>query len=158
MAEKDHDDVFDSTIFGKKSFSDLLKDIYSNSKSKEKQITILIEELRPLVKTIGDATVIVPLIKEYMDVGVKNDEILVKMAAIVQRSIQTKSSGASGVGDLGITQDEIDQLEATVSANSNNAKKAELKIDATLNQKIKEITKLVDESKIISNNQGASNV
>ena len=76
---------FDIEIFKGKSFSDLMKDIYSNSTKKDRQINLLIGELRPLIKNIGDATVIVPLIKEYLEVGVKNDEHLIKMVALVQR-------------------------------------------------------------------------
>ena len=54
----------DSNIFGDKKFSDLLKEIYDNQKKKEKQISTLISELKPLIENIGDATLIVPLIKE----------------------------------------------------------------------------------------------
>ena len=57
----------DKNIFGKKSYSDLLKEIYDNQKKKEKQIGALINELKPLISDIGDATMIVPLIKEYME-------------------------------------------------------------------------------------------
>ena len=84
-------------IFDGKSFSDLLKDIYDNSREKETQIKILIKELQPLIKNIGDATVIVPLIKEYLDVGVKNDDHLIKIAAIVQRAMQRGSDEASSL-------------------------------------------------------------
>lgn len=76
-------------IYKGKTFSDILKDIHNNQKQKERQITILIGELKPLIKTIADAGIIVPLIAEYMDIAVKNDEHLVKMAAIVQRAIAT---------------------------------------------------------------------
>lgn len=76
-------------IFKGKTFSDLLKDIHTNAKQKERQINILIGELKPLIKTVADAGLIVPLIAEYMDISVKNDEHLVKMAAIVQRAIAT---------------------------------------------------------------------
>ena len=75
----------DTTIFGKKTVSDVLKEIYDNSRTKEKQINALIGELKPLVENIGDATLVVPMIKEYLEVGVKNDEHLIKMLAIVQR-------------------------------------------------------------------------
>lgn len=81
----------DTTIFGKKTVSDVLKEIYDNSRTKEKQINALIGELKPLVENIGDATLVVPMIKEYLEVGVKNDEHLIKMLAIVQRM----DSGAS---------------------------------------------------------------
>jgi hypothetical protein len=77
--------ALDTTIFGKKTVSDVLKEIYDNSRTKEKQINALIGELKPLVENIGDATLVVPMIKEYLEVGVKNDEHLIKMLAIVQR-------------------------------------------------------------------------
>ena len=94
-------------IFKGKTFSDLLKEIYDNSTKKEKQINSLIQELRPLVKNIGDATVIVPLIKEYLDVGVKNDDHLIKMAAIIQRAMsRTESDG----GEFQLTDEERQQL------------------------------------------------
>ena len=69
----------DSIVFGNKKFSDLLEEIYTNQKTKQKQVTSLISELKPLINEIGDATLIVPLIKEYMEIGVKNDEQLIKM-------------------------------------------------------------------------------
>lgn len=75
----------DTKIFGNKTVSDVLKEIYDNSKSKAKQVNALIGELKPLVENVGDATLVVPLIKDYLDVGVKNDEHLIKMIALVQR-------------------------------------------------------------------------
>ena len=74
-------------IFKGKTFSGLLEDIYVNSKEKDRQIKILISDLQPLIKNSGDSTIIVPLIKEYLEASVKNDEHLVKMAAIVQRAM-----------------------------------------------------------------------
>ena len=88
----------DKNIFGKKKFSDILKEIYDNSKEKEKQISTLISELRPLIRDIGDATLIVPLIKEYLEIGVKNDEQLIKMAAIIQRVVNNEGSGEDSLG------------------------------------------------------------
>ena len=88
----------DKKIFDKKKFSDILKEIYDNSKKKEKQISILISELRPLVKDIGDATLIVPLIKEYLEIGVKNDEQLIKLAAIIQRLVNNEGGGEDTLG------------------------------------------------------------
>ena len=76
----------ENEIFKGKSFENLLEDIYNNSKKKEAQIQILITELKPMIKNIGDAIIIVPLIKDYMEIAVKNDEALIKMAAIVQKA------------------------------------------------------------------------
>ena len=110
---------FDIEIFKGKSFSDLMKDIYSNSSKKDRQINLLIGELRPLIKNVGDATVIVPLIKEYLEVGVKNDEHLVKLAAVVQRLVSTSNRVQAETGQSWILSDEekkqlmgeLDELE-----------------------------------------------
>ena len=77
-------------LFGKKSFSDLLKEIHTNQKDKEVQLRSLIEGLKPLITDPGEATMIVPLIKEYMELAIKNDDALIKMAGIVQRAMNSK--------------------------------------------------------------------
>ena len=79
-------------LFGKKSFSDLLKEIHVNQKDKEVQLRSLIEGLKPLITSPGEATMIVPLIKEYMELAIKNDDALIKMAGIVQRAMNTKAA------------------------------------------------------------------
>ena len=83
---------FDDKIFGKKKFSDILQEIHENQNTRGAQIIGLISELKPLIEDIGDATLIVPLIKEYMELGIKNDDVLVKLATIVQRATQNKGS------------------------------------------------------------------
>jgi len=97
---------FEKTIFGVKKFSDLLEEIYNNQKRREAQVTALISELKPMVTDIGDATLIVPLIKEYMEIGVKNDDALIKMATLVQRALNSTSED----GGLGISDEEKAQL------------------------------------------------
>ena len=97
---------FEKTVFGTKKFSDLLEEIYNNQKRRETQVTALISELKPMVTDIGDATLIVPLIKEYMEIGVKNDDALIKMATLVQRALNSTSED----GGLGISDDEKQQL------------------------------------------------
>jgi hypothetical protein len=82
----------DKVIFGKKKFSDLLKEIYDNQQKKTLQINGLINELKPLVNDIGDATLLVPLIKEYLDIGIRNDDLLIKMATIIQRSLSNSGN------------------------------------------------------------------
>ena len=100
-------DSLNQVIFDDKSFGDLLKEIHGNQKKKSTQIASMIAELRPLITSLGDATVVVPLIKEYMEISVKNDDHLIKMAAIVQRL----STGGANTGDGGqLSAEEMDQL------------------------------------------------
>jgi hypothetical protein len=102
---------FEQKIFGNKSFSDLLKNIYDNSREKEKQIKDLITSLKPLVADTQSALMVVPLIKEYLDVSVKNDDSLIKMAGIVQRAMA--NSGGNGDGDF-LSDAELEQLRGEV--------------------------------------------
>ena len=96
----------DSIIFGDKKFSDILHEIYENQTKKKEQISSLISELKPLIQEIGDATLIVPLIKEYLEISVKNDEQLIKMATIIQRAVQNEVED----GNFGMTEEEKQQL------------------------------------------------
>jgi len=105
MSEQNNDEIFEG-----KTFESLLKDIYTNSTRKETQIQILITELKPMIKNIGDAVIIVPLIKDYMEIAVKNDEALIKMAAIVTKA----SSRSSSDEGLILTDAEKEQLIAQV--------------------------------------------
>ena len=102
----------DFELFAGKNFSDLMKDIYHNSKKKDRQINTLIQELQPLIKNLGDATVIVPLIKEYLDISVKNDDQLIKLAAIVQRLISSSNKTTESNDSFGISEEEKQSLLA----------------------------------------------
>ena len=115
----------DTEIFKGKSFSDIAKDLYSASKKKESQINLLISELKPFVKNIGDATIIVPLIKDYLEVSVKNDDQLAKLLAVVQRLI---GNNAQGDNDFGISEEEKKQLLDELNAIEEGNKKIEDKV------------------------------
>ena len=95
-------------IFKGPSFSDLMSDVYHNSKKKDRQINQLISQLQPLIRNASDATIIVPLIKEYLDVAVKNDDHLVKLTAITQRYISTTQT-ITGESSL-LSEDEKKEL------------------------------------------------
>ena len=96
-------------LFKGTNFSDLMRDIYHNSKKKGRQIDGLIKELQPLIKNTGDATVIVPMIKDYLEVSVKNDDALVKLAAVVQRLVTASSKDDEG-SEFGLTDEERKRL------------------------------------------------
>jgi hypothetical protein len=108
---------FDQVMWGSKKFSDLLKDIYTNSKDKEKQIRELIETLKPLVSDAQSALMIVPLIAEHLNISVKNDEQLVKLAGIVQRALSTSTDDAAS---FILSEAEKEQLYSSVKEIGNN--------------------------------------
>ena len=96
-------------VFDGKTLADLFKEIYTNSIDKREKIHGLIEDLRPFIKNIGDAAMLVPIIKEYMDVSVKNDEHLVKLAVVVQR-LAASSQALDAGNEFGISEEEKKQL------------------------------------------------
>lgn len=106
----------DKEIFDGKTFSSLAKDIYFNSTRKSAQIDQLIKDLRTMVKDAGSATVIAPMIKDYIDVSVKNDDQLIKLSAVLQRFLSGSSSSedGGGGGGGGLTDTEKEQLLQSV--------------------------------------------
>jgi hypothetical protein len=108
---------FDQVMWGSKKFSDLLKDIYTNSKDKEKQIRELIETLKPLVNDAQSALMIVPLIAEHLNISVKNDEQLVKLAGIVQRAL---SASIDEAASFILSEAEKEQLYSSVKEIGDN--------------------------------------
>ena len=99
----------DYEIFEGKTLSDLFKDIYENTESNRKQLDVLTREIVQFIKDGETAVQIVPMIKEYLEINVKNDEQLVKVAGIVQRLIAAEIKGGSE-DEYGLTEDEKEQL------------------------------------------------
>tara|TARA_R110002012_G_scaffold52060_3_gene133924 strand:+ start:1993 stop:2427 length:435 start_codon:yes stop_codon:yes gene_type:complete len=135
-------------LFKGKTFSDLMSDVYHNSKKKDRQINQLISQLQPLIRNASDATIIVPLIKEYLDVAVKNDDHLVKLTAIVQRYISTTQT-ITGDSSL-LSEDEKMQLLKVADDMFENELSDEIqKIDEEekeLKEKIKNVKKSLENS------------
>jgi hypothetical protein len=120
---------FDAEIFGNKKFSDLLKDIYENQKKKDRQINLLIADLKPLITNIGDAALLVPVIKDYMEVSVKNDEHLVKLAAVIQRMVSNKTEEGSSF----LTDEEKDALLKEIKSIGESNEANELNVKSEQN-------------------------
>ena len=99
----------DYEIFKGKSLSDLFEDIYKNTERNKTQLEVLMKEVTSFIKDGDTAVQIIPMLKEYLEINVKNDDQLVKMAAIVQRIIS--SEGKAGSEDeFGLSDAEKEQL------------------------------------------------
>ena len=99
-------------IFEGKTFQDLTKDIYENTTKRKVQIDLLISEIHGFITTIDDVVMVAPIIKEYMDTAVRNDEHLVKLAGVLQRII-SKSQGDSDESML-LSDEEKEELMGTL--------------------------------------------
>ena len=105
----------DFELFPGKNLSGLFKDIYDNQQNKKQRISELIAEMKKVIRHAGDMAVIGPIIKDLVDTSVKNDDALIKMAAIAQRIIGAQHKAE---GDAGFLSDEekeqlLSQLEET---------------------------------------------
>ncbi len=99
----------DFKIFGDKNFSDLSQEIYENSKLKKTQIELLVQEVHGYIQGIEDIAIVGPILKELLDVGVKNDDNLLKLATVIQR-IMSKHQ-VTDDSDVGLlSEDEKEEL------------------------------------------------
>ena len=102
----------DFKVFEGKSLSDVFKDIYDNSATNKKQLDILIKEIVGFIKDADTAVQLIPAVKEYLEIKVKNDEQLVKMASIVQRLASSESKGSED--EFGLSEKEKEQLVGSI--------------------------------------------
>ena len=88
----------DYELFRGKKLSDLFEDIYRNQQNKKKNISFLIKEIRDKATKPKDMAILYPIVKDLVETSVKNDDALIKMAAIAQRIInsENKSEGDNG--------------------------------------------------------------
>jgi len=103
----------DYEIFEGKSLSGLFKDIYENTKTNKTQLEVLMKEVVGFIKDGDTAVQIIPMLKEYLEINVKNDEQLVKVAAIVQRIIAAENKGSSEE-EFGLSEAEKEQLMGAI--------------------------------------------
>jgi hypothetical protein len=99
----------DILLFDSKSLSDIFKQIHKNNKDTDKQISELIDAIKPLaISNAGSAVMLIPRVTELIDVNVKNNEQLIKMAGIAQRASVNVSNQNQGFDFM--NSDEIQQL------------------------------------------------
>ena len=123
----------DFKIFGDKNFSDLSQEIYENSKLKKTQIDLLVQEVHGYIQGIEDIAVVGPILKELLDVGVKNDDNLLKLATVFQRIMAKAGTDESDIGLL--SDDEKQQL---LDSLEDAASEIQKKSDETSIEKIRE--------------------
>jgi len=100
----------DYEIFEGKTLSDVFKDIYDNSKTNKTQLEVLMKEVVGFIKDGDTAVQIIPMLKEYLEINVKNDEQLVKLATIVQRITAAEKRVSDSGDEFGLSESEKQQL------------------------------------------------
>ena len=123
----------DFELFPGKNLSGLFKDIYDNQQNKKQRISELIAEMKKVIRHAGDMAVIGPIIKDLVDTSVKNDDSLIKMAAIAQRIIGAQHKAEGDTGFLSDDEKEqlLKQLDETISQ---VADEQDVKVDELTNE------------------------
>jgi hypothetical protein len=93
-------------VFSGKNVSDLIQEIYDRQKEQDATLKEKLVLLSSYIETPGDAIVMMPLIKDLMDTGVRNNEVLLKIVQLFKQSAEQKASGESG----SLTQKDIEDL------------------------------------------------
>ena len=131
----------DVEIFEGKTFSSLVRDIYNNSSHKKDQINQIIKDLHSMIKDVGGATVVAPMIKDYLDVSVKNDDQLVKLSSVLQRVINGSNASSDAPNDFILSESEKEQLYKSVQTEVTEIEKSEKQIKEELNKITDSISK-----------------
>ena len=121
-------------IFEGKTFQDLTKDIYENTTKRKVQIDLVISEIHGFITTIDDVVMVAPIIKEYMDTAVRNDEHLVKLASVLQRII-SKSQGDSDESML-LSDTEKEELMSTLQDTVDDLNNEQVRLEGIKNKTI----------------------
>ena len=100
----------DYEIFEGKTLSDVFKDIYDNSKTNKQQLEVLMKEVVGFIKDGDTAVQSIPMLKEYLEINVKNDEQLVKLATVVQRIMAAEKRVSDSGEEFGLSDAEKEQL------------------------------------------------
>jgi hypothetical protein len=87
---------FDNVIFGEKTLSGMFEDVYKNTETKREQINGFVTNLIKLIRTPEDAAVLGPVVKDFLEVNVKNDEHIVRLVQIAQRLVALNAKADDG--------------------------------------------------------------
>ena len=125
----------DYEIFEGKTLSDVFKDIYDNSKTNKQQLEVLMKEVVGFIKDGDTAVQIIPMLKEYLEINVKNDEQLVKLATIVQRITAAEKRVSDSGDEFGLSEAEKEQLMNAIEENVQELQTKQDEVLESINKK-----------------------
>jgi c-di-GMP-related signal transduction protein len=100
---------YNKPIFKNKSIADIMSEVYEDKQTKQKQLKGLISMLKDLIQDGGDAIMMIPQIKELMDLDIKNNDTLLRLMAIIQK-IEAANLRVMSESNGGLMTDEEKQL------------------------------------------------
>jgi hypothetical protein len=140
---QDDNSAFGQIIFDKKSFGDVLRDVYYNHDKRNKQINELIDTLKLTIRSSSDAALLTPFIKDYLDIAVKNDDNVVKLSSIIQRTLVKSNTSSDDFGSL-FNEKEMKELTSNMSSNDKSDLIGVVDTHTKINKKIKKLSAVHD--------------
>lgn len=122
--------AFETEIFEGKTLSDMFSDVYKNTDKKREQINQFIANIVKLIRTPEDAAVLGPVIKDFLDVNVKNDEHIVRLVQIAQRLTVVSSKNSSDT--MLLSEEEKNQLLKNIKSDFEAVIEEQDDLDTTL--------------------------
>jgi septal ring factor EnvC (AmiA/AmiB activator) len=135
----------DFEVFEGKKFSELMKDIYVRSDDKKDKISTIIDSLKSLIVTIEDAVSILPMIKDCMEVGVRNDDQLVKMASVLQKLVSSRAFAESSNDELDFDMEELEEIKRNANDKIKEMREDDNSIDDELSDLEADVGKRLDD-------------
>jgi len=124
--------AFETEIFEGKTLSDMFSDVYKNTDKKREQINQFVSSMVKLIRTPEDAAVLGPVIKDFLDVNVKNDEHIVRLVQIAQRLVSVSSKSSSD--GMILSEEEKNQLLKNIKSDFESVLDEQDMLDQTLQQ------------------------
>lgn len=122
--------AFETEIFDGKTLSDMFSDVYRNTDKKREQINQFVANMVKLIRTPEDAAVLGPVIKDFLDVNVKNDEHIVRLVQIAQRLVSVNSKSSSN--DMILSEEEKNQLLKNIKSDFESVLEEQDDLDSTI--------------------------
>jgi hypothetical protein len=122
--------AFETEIFDGKTLSDMFSDVYRNTDKKREQINQFVANMVKLIRTPEDAAVLGPVIKDFLDVNVRNDEHIVRLVQIAQRLVAVNSKTPSN--DMILTEEEKNQLLNNIKSDFESVLEEQDDLDSTI--------------------------
>lgn len=122
--------AFDTEIFDGKTLSDMFSDVYKNTDKKREQINQFVSNVVKLIRTPEDAAVLGPVIKDFLDVNVKNDEHIVRLVQIAQRLVSVSNKATPDT--MLLSEEEKNQLLKNIKTDFETVLEEQDALDSTL--------------------------
>ena len=110
----------DYKVFKGTTLADLFEKIENNSSRNKIQIESLMQEMMVFIKDPNSAIQLFPMIASFMEANIRNDELMVKLTAVVQRVLQTEAK--VDVNEFGLSDKEKEDILSKIHSESEKIK------------------------------------